>query len=94
MMWKIQSKIKDSNLRNIDHVKKNKTYNRMNLNGGSDDEDEEEKNKFESPYQRSKRNRTNSINYQNFSSSFNKTQLPKGVFASISAALSGEDPND
>lgn len=80
-MWKIQSKIKDSNLRNIDDYRKMKT-----------DEEEEEK-EFSSPCSmKSKRHRTNSINFMPLSSSFvRKTQLPKSVFANISAAIGGDD---
>lgn len=84
MMWRIQSKIKDSNLRHIDDYKKGPKNNLL------DNDEEETKN--DSPYQaRSKRNRINSISGMNFSSAFGKPQLPPSAFASISAALGGED---
>lgn len=89
MMWKIQSKIKDSNLRNIDDYKKIKTHNKAGLG----DEDEEEKD-FSSPHSlRSKRHRTNSINYMPLTSSTfaKKSQLPSNAFAGISAAIGGDD---
>lgn len=48
MMWKIQSKIKDSNLRDIDHQKKIKTH--KGLQFGDDDEESEEEKFMDSPF--------------------------------------------
>ncbi len=52
---------------------------------------EEEKGLEASPQLRQKRNRLNSINGLALTNGFGKSQLPSNVFASISAALGGDD---
>lgn len=61
-MVKMQSKVTDSNLRNIDD-KRNKTFRNMDLDGGNDsDGGEESKKNSLFGNSRTKRQRINSIN--------------------------------
>jgi len=78
MMWRIQSKIKDSNLRQIEDPKKVSNF-----------QEEELKHQEGLFNTRSKRNRTNSINGVGFSNKFARSQLPQNAFSSISATLRG-----
>lgn len=77
MMWRMQSKIKDSNLRNIDntHDKNGKKPNYFDV-----DEEEEKGNS-------SKRNRINSISSMSFTATLqsNVKQLPQNAFAALGA---------
>ena len=89
-MVKMQSKVTDSNMRNIDH-RKNKTFRNMDLEGNESDEDE---NNLGGPAmfsKRAKRQRINSINDNTFASSgLIQSKLPMGAFAALSG-ISADD---
>lgn len=72
MMMKMQTKVKDSNLRNInDDSKKNKTYRNMDLS--ADEEENGDESLSGAGNSRSKRNRLNSINESTFTSNLGRT---------------------
>ena len=87
MMWQLQSKIKDTNLRNIDNNSKHKKLTQFDI-----DAEEEEEEKGGSPQQmRQKRNRTNSISGNSIANTLGKSSISKNLFANISAAIGVED---
>lgn len=88
MMCKMQTKIKDTNLRSIDMFKKVKKQ--KTLNDSDEDDSTLEEFKNGSPGHRQKRNRTNSI-IEGQTTAFGKGKLNNQLFASISAAIGFEE---
>ena len=95
MMMKIQTKVKDSNMRNFDTSSSTliSDFGRAHGSNDSDDDLTSGNGGKSSSHQRTKRNRTNSIAENTFSANLTggrTSQLPLNAFA----ALSGFDNDD